>query len=142
MQIRELDYKELDTVYEVVLQLYPELSYDAFENLVYDMRHIQYKMFGILEREKLIAFAGVAVVTNLYYKRHLCVFDLVTDKEFEDKKYTQIMLEYLYDHAKISMAENIVLTSHNHALVSDAIYEKNGFTKSDSLFVKPIITLR
>ena len=142
MQIRELDFKELYTVYEVLSQLHTELSYDAFEDLVYEMRHIQYKMFGIMDGEKLITFAGVAILTNFYYKRHLCVFDLVTHKEFSSEKYAQIMLEYLYDYAKINMAQNMVLFSNVCEQTTGLAYEKSGFTKSNSLFVKPIITLK
>ena len=39
MQIRELDLKELPEAYEVLSQLRCELSYDEFEDLIYEMRH-------------------------------------------------------------------------------------------------------
>ena len=37
MQIRELDLKELYMVYETVSQLRTELSYQEFEDLIYDI---------------------------------------------------------------------------------------------------------
>lgn len=75
------------------------------------MRHMEYKMFGIMDGEKLITYSGIAVQTNLYHKRHLYVFDLVTDMEYRDKGYAKMMLEYLNDYAKMAMCENIVLSS-------------------------------
>lgn len=109
MQIRELDLKELDIAYEVLSQFQSELSYKEFEDLIYDMRHIEYKMIGIFENDILITYAGVAVQTTLQYKRHLAVYELGTDCKFDAKEYDNLMLEYLVDYAKMGMCENLVL---------------------------------
>ena len=138
MQIRELDLKELYTVYDVLKQLRQELSYNEFEDLIYDMRHMEYKMFGIMEGEKLITFAGVAVQTNLYHKRHLYVFDLVSDEGHRNMGYGKMMLEYLYDYAKTCMCENIVLSSSFEKKKAHLFYERNGFDKKSYIFLKSI----
>jgi len=138
MQIRELDLKELDVVYEVLSQLRPELSYQEFEDLIYDMRHMEYKMIGIMEREKLITYAGVAVQTNLYHKRHLYVFDLVTDEDSRGQGYGEMMLEYLKDYAKMGMCEKIVLSSGFAREDAHRFYEKDGFVKKSFMFVKSL----
>ena len=111
MQIRELDLKELQTVYDVLSQLRVDLSYKEFEDLIYDMRHMEYRMIGIMDADELITYAGVAVQTNLYHKRHLYVFDLITDEKYQGKGYGKMMLDYLVDYAKMGMCENIVLSS-------------------------------
>jgi hypothetical protein len=108
MQIRELDLKELFTAYEVVSQLRIELSYKEFEDLIYDMRYMDYKMFGIMEGEELITYAGIVIQTTLKDKRHLRVFDFITDNDKDVKKYDAIMLEYLNDYAKIAMCEKVL----------------------------------
>ena len=136
MQIRELDLKELYMTYELVSQLRPELSYKEFEDLIYDMRHMDYKMIGIMEKDKLVSYAGVAVQTNLYHKRHIFVFDLVTDKEYRAKGYGKMMLEYLKDYAKVAMCEKIVLSSGFAKEEAHKFYEKNGFEKKSFVFVK------
>ncbi|QOP43080.1 GNAT family N-acetyltransferase [Sulfurimonas sediminis] len=110
MQIREMTLKELYPVYDLVKQLYTELSYDEFEDLVYDMRHMEYKMFGILERGELVCYGGAAVQTSLCHKRHLYVFDLVTDEKHREKGYAKMMLEYLQDYAKTAACEKLVLS--------------------------------
>ena len=138
MQIRELDLKELQSVYDVISQLRVNLSYKEFEDLIYDMRHMEYKMIGIMEKDVLIAYAGVAVQTNLYHKRHLYVFDLVTDKKYRAKGYGKMMLEYLVDYAKMGMCENIVLSSGFTREDTHGFYEKNGFDKKSFVFLKTL----
>jgi len=138
MQIRELTLKELYTVYDVLSQLHPALLYKEFEDLVYDMRHMEYKMFGIMDGEELITYAGVAVQTNFYHKRHLYVFDLVTDKKHRANKYGEMMLEYLDDYAKMCMCENIVLSSGFVRENAHEFYEKNGFKKTSFVFLKNV----
>ena len=108
MQIRELDLKELFTVYDVLSQLRPELTYKEFEDLIYDMRHMEYKMIGIIEGEELITFAGVSIQTTLKDKRHLKVFDLVTATKHNGKKFNAVMRDYLIDYSKMAMCESVV----------------------------------
>ena len=138
MQIRELDLKELQTAYEVLSQLRSELSYREFEDLIYDMRHMDYKMIGIFEDENLITYAGVAIQTNLYHKRHLYVYDLVTDSKNRGKGYGQMMLDYLADYSKMGMCENIVLSSEFEKSDEHKFYEKHGFIKKGIILLKNI----
>jgi len=136
MQIREMTLKELEPIYDVLGQLRKELSYKEFEDLIYDMRHMEYKMIGLLERGELITYAGVAVQTNLYHKRHLYVYDLVTDEVHRGKGYAKEMLAYLVDYAKTAMCENIVLSSGFSKERAHKFYEKNGFEKKSFVFLK------
>jgi len=138
MQIRELDLKELYTAYDVLKQLRVDLSYKEFEDLIYDMRDMDYKMIGIFDDEKLITYAGVSVQTNLYHKRHLFVFDLVTDEEYRGKNYGKMMLEYLHDYAKMGMCENIVLSSGLEKINAHRFYENYGFTKKSFVYLKSV----
>ena len=138
MQIREMTLKELDTVYEVLSQLRVGLSFKEFDDLVYDMRHMDYKMIGLLHRGELITYAGVSVQTNFYHKRHLYVFDLVTDEKHRGKKHGEEMLEYLHTYAKTAMCENIVLSSGFEKEEAHKFYETNGFLKKSFVFKKTI----
>ncbi|QOY54126.1 GNAT family N-acetyltransferase [Candidatus Sulfurimonas marisnigri] len=138
MQIRELDLKELYTAYEVVCQLRTELTYKEFEDLIYDMRSIDYKMIGIFDVDELITYTGVAVSTNLYHKRHLYVYDLVTDVKHRNKGYAKMMLEYLHDYAKMGMCKNIVLSSGVEKEKAHLFYEKYGFIKKSFVFLKSV----
>jgi len=138
MQIREMNLKELDVIYEVLSQLRPTLSFKEFDDLVYDMRHMEYKMMGLFQRDKLITYAGVAVQTNFYYKRHLYIYDFVTDSPYRGKKFGKEMLDYLEVYARTAMCENIVLSSNFEKEIEYRFYEKRGFDKKSVLFFKEI----
>jgi len=139
MQIREMTLKELYTVYEVLKQLRNTLSYDEFEDLIYDMRHIEYKMIGLFEKGELVTYAGINVQTNLYHKRHLYIFDLVTDEKYRGQNYGAMMLEYLEDYAKTAACENIVLSSGLQREDAHRFYEKHNFQKKSYVFLKSIV---
>ncbi|MEA2072319.1 MAG: GNAT family N-acetyltransferase [Campylobacterota bacterium] len=138
MQIREMNLKELEVIYEVLKQLRVELSFKEFDDLVYDMRHMEYKMIGLFQRGKLITFAGVAVQTNFYHKRHLYIYDLVTDEKFRGEGHGLNMLEYLESYAKTAMCESLVLSSGFPKEEAHRFYEKNSFLKKSYLFYKAI----
>ena len=61
-----------------------------------------------MEGEELITYAGIVIQTTLKDKRHLRVFDFITDNDKDVKKYDAIMLEYLNDYAKIAMCEKVL----------------------------------
>jgi GNAT superfamily N-acetyltransferase len=138
MQIRELTLKELDIAWDVVKELRTQLNYKEFEDLIYEMRDINYTMIGIFEKDQLITYAGVNVTTNLYHKRHLFVYELVTLNSYRSQGYGKLMLEYLYDYAKMGACENVVLSSGFAREDAHSFYEKNGFEKKSFVFVKPI----
>ena len=108
MQIRELDLKELYTIYDLISQTYINLSYKEFEDLIYDMRYMDYKMLGIVDGDILIGYAGVVIQTTLQNRRHLKVFDLITSNRYDFIKYDKMMKEYLDDYARMAMCESVV----------------------------------
>lgn len=138
MQIREIDLTELYTAYELVAQLYETMSYEEFEDLVYDMRYIEYKMIGIFEKEKLISYAGVTIQTSLYYKRYLQVSDFFTDSEFVDQKYDVMLLEYLYDYARMGMCERVLFTCVSTQQELYDLLQDQKFENRAELFVKTL----
>jgi len=138
MQIREISLKELYEAYALVKQLRKDLTYEAFEDLVYEMKHMEYKMFGLFEKDALLSFAGVAIQTNLYHKRHLFVFDLVTDEPWRFMGYARMLLDYLQDFAKTAMCENVVLWGGFCTQDAQMFYEKRGFSSTGELFVKSL----
>jgi len=138
MQIRKLDLKEIDIAWSVVKQLRKQLTYDTFEDLIYDMRAREYTMFGIFEKEHLITYAGVVIQTNLYHKRHLFVDELVTDAQYRSQGYGAMMLAYLKDYAKMGMCERIVLSSGLQRKEAHEFYAKEGFEKKSFVFVKEL----
>ncbi len=107
MQIREINLKELYTVYDIVKELHNNLLYKEFEDLIYDMRYMNYQMFGVFEKDELITYAGISILTTLKDERHLRVFDFITSSKYDKNKYDAIMKDYLVDYAKVGMCKKV-----------------------------------
>jgi len=138
MQIRELDLKELETAWSLLTQLKPALTYNEFEDLIYEMRDINYTMLGIFEQERLVTYAGVAISTNLSYKRHLFIYEFVTDKEYRKHGYAKMMLDYIVDYAKMGACKNIVASSELKEREVHKFYEKKEFIKKSITCVRAV----
>lgn len=138
MQIREILLTELDEAYEVIKELRPELSYNEYEDLVYDMRHQEYKIFGLYYQDKLSTYAGVAIQVNLYWKRHLYIYDLVTKTELRSLGHGKEMLSYLEDYAKVMQCTKVALSSGLPRLEAHRFYEREGYEKKSFVFLKSL----
>ncbi len=103
MQIRELHLKELDVAWELVCKLPYAKDYESFEDIVYEAKE-RYIMIGVFEKEALLAFAGVSIMTTLKNGRHIRVFDIVA----KDEKSKKELMSYLEDFARLSMAQGVV----------------------------------
>ena len=138
MQTREINLTELETAYEVVKELRDALSYDDFEDLIYAMRHQEYRMYGIFDGEMLITYAGVSIQVNLYWKRHLFIYDLVTRSSHRGQGYGKEMLIYLTDIARMFQCERLALTSNTQRNDAHRFYEREGFERKSYVFLKEI----
>ena len=139
MQIRQLGLDELDSAYDVVRELRPALGYEEFEELIYAMRHQEYRMYGIFEGATLATFAGVSVRVSLEHRRHLLIEDFVTRSEFRRRGYGREMLRYLGDTARIFRCEQLLLSSELHNGSGGRTFlENEGFEKRATAFLKPL----
>jgi GNAT superfamily N-acetyltransferase len=138
MQIRELALTELDTAYDVVRELRSHLDYDAYETLVYEMRHQEYKIYGLFENDTMITYAGVCVQVNLYWGRHLYIHELVTRETHRSRGYGKEMLGYLEDVGRMFGCERVALSSGHQRQDAHRFYETNGFDSVSLAFVKTL----
>lgn len=95
-------------------------------------------MFGVFEGEELVTYAGAYIQTNLYYKRHLFIDDLVTYDSVRSRGYGDAMIEYLTNYAKVGGCENIVLSSGLSRLDAHNFYDKQNFDKKSYVFLKGV----
>ncbi len=138
MQIRELSLQELDRVYDVIVQHYSALDYDLFEDLIYTMRHQEYKMMGIFEQEALVCYAGVSICVSLEHGRHLNVYELITHISQRRKGYAHHMVDYLQDYAKIRQCAHLVLYTADPLKEGGLFLEKVGFKNNAACFIKTL----
>lgn len=123
--------------FPVVKQLRNNLDEKTYLSLLEDMRKEGYKMFALYSDETIVAVAGIIMLTNLYYGKHVWVNDLVTDEKQRSKNYGQILLDFISNWAKENGCEVVALSSGLQRTEAHRFYElKMGFDKTSYVFKK------
>ncbi|EIT84696.1 hypothetical protein A374_13430 [Fictibacillus macauensis ZFHKF-1] len=97
--------------FSVMKQLRPHLTEALFLNLVEEMHHSGYTMFGLYDHSRLEAVIGFTITTNLYYGKHVWVYDLVTEERSRGKGYGYELLSFVEAFAVHNNCECLALSS-------------------------------
>ena len=109
--IRELKAQELKSAYALISQLRPELSLEQYMDLIKAMEPAGYRAVGLFEDEEIVAYAGFAEQVNLYYGRHIWVYDLVTKEERRGRGYGEALLSHIEAYGKQRELRCVALSS-------------------------------
>jgi len=81
MEIRELETRsEWLDAYPVLKQLRTDLDEGSYLDYRREMTADGYRLFAGVVDGEIVALAGVGVQVNMYYGRHLWVYELITDR--------------------------------------------------------------
>lgn len=138
MQIREISLTELHIAYEILRYKQENITYKEFEDLIYEMKKENYKIIMIINKEKPVTYAGIKIETNLLFKKHLHLYELVTNIEEKTIYYNHEMILYLIDYAKINMCKNILLSVDEDDQDVHELIMINNFKKIKSSYIKAI----
>ena len=139
MIIKELTSKEeIMESYPLMNQLRTELSLQNYVSLVEDMTPQGYRLMALYDENlKIVSLAGFTILTNLYYLKHIWVYDLITDAQERSKGYGELLLKHLEELARTNECNCIALSSGFARKDAHRFYEnKMGFDKSSYSFVK------
>jgi len=133
LTIKELALSELAQAYPVISQLRTHLSLTEYLALASEMKANAYQVLCLFEESQIVAYAGFARGANLYYGRHVWVYDLVTDQAKRGKGYGKLLLSCVEGLAKDNDLECIALSSRfvmkdAHQFYENAMqYDKIGY---------------
>jgi len=128
---------ELKESFSVMKELRTHLNEKEYLNLLAQMIPEGYRLFALREAGKLVSLAGVAVFTNLYFGRHVWVYDLVTTERERSKGHGKKILDYLEDFANKQGCNGIALSSGLHRIEAHNFYQnKMEYNKTGFVFQK------
>lgn len=138
--IRQLSgEEELKKAFLVMKQLRTELNEEAYLHLVKEMYKQGYKMFAIFDKGQIAGVAGIIGLTNLYYGKHIWVYDLVIDENKRSMGFGEKLLSYVQAWGKERGFEVVALSSGLSRTDAHRFYEKKmGFVKTSYVFRKQI----
>lgn len=80
----------------ILRELYPSLNEDRYARLLEEMVADGYRQFAVRnEAGELVAVSGADVHVNLYYGRHLYLYDLVVTEGARSKGYGESLLDHV-----------------------------------------------
>ena len=144
MQLVELRTEaELREAFPIMRELRPYLVEERYLELLGDMLPHGYRLFGLRESGNLVALAGVELLTNLYYGRHVWVYDLVTTAGERSRGCGKRLLEYVEDFARAQRCDVVALSSGVERTGAHRFYEKHmGYDRPSYVFTKVIGDLK
>ncbi|MFZ0474161.1 MAG: GNAT family N-acetyltransferase [Halobacillus sp.] len=139
--VKELSSREeIRQGYPVMSQLRTHLDEHTYLELVLEAKEVdRYRMFALMEGEKVVAVTGFKPMTTLYYGRFVWVCDLVTDQNCRSRGYGEKLLSYVHKWGKGNGFESVALSSglqrtDAHRFYTDKLeYDKVSYVFKKSL---------
>lgn len=110
--------------YPVMKQLRTDLTEDSYLELLAVMRKEGYQLFALYDEEKVVSLVGLSWRTNFYNKKHIYIYDLVTDAAGRSRGYGERLLNFIHSWGKENGAEYVALESGIHRNDAHRFYEE------------------
>jgi GNAT superfamily N-acetyltransferase len=121
---------EMGEAFPVIRELHGELDERRYLDLLAEMVPSGYRLFAVRGPQgEVVAAAGVQVLTNLYYERHLYVYDLVAIESARSEGHGGTLLDHLEDLARREGCKYVALACGRERERALRFYERRGFER-------------
>ena len=108
-------------------ELRPDLTEDQYIEYLSVMRQQGYRLFALKNGNALLSLGCIIILTNLYYGRHVWVYDLVTTSSERSSGYGRKLLEYIEEWARTNGCGIVALLSDLSGLIAHRFYEEKSW---------------
>lgn len=110
--------------FPVMQQLRTDLTEKSFLDLLHEMRKEGYQLFSLIVNNQIVSLAGIGSRTNFYNKRHVYIYDLVTDSSHRSYGYGKKLLSYIHHWSLENGAVYVALESGLQRTDAHRFYEE------------------
>jgi ribosomal protein S18 acetylase RimI-like enzyme len=119
---------ELQQCWDVAFLLRPHLNKNTWSAMVAEMmQNEKYTIAGIIDNDKVVAFAGYRVMTSLHSGNIIYIDDLCTLETYRGKGLASQLLSYVKGVAKADNKDAVVLDTNFNNNTAQKLYLKSGF---------------
>ena len=127
VKIIQTDF-EIEQCREVAFLLRPHLDKDNWPSMISEMmQNEKYCIAGIIENEKVVAFAGYRFMTSLHSGSIIYIDDLCTLESYRGKGLASRLLRHVESIAVSNNKDAVVLDTDFKNNTAQKLYLKNGF---------------
>ena len=136
MEIRNARKEDCKNVYNLIIELKPNIDYNKFLNAYYANLESDSILYNLLFENGIpIGFISLYIEYQLHHAEKVAtVEELVVKKKHRGKGYGKILLEYGIQLAKNNECDVIELTSNFTRETAHIFYENNGLKKTGYKF--------
>ena len=116
--------KQWVQAFPVMKQLRTDITEHTYLNLLNEMRKEGYRLFAFSINEQIVSLAGFCIRTNFYNKRHVYIYDLITDSSHRSRGYGENLLIYIHQWSLENGAEIVALESGVQRTEAHRFYEE------------------
>ena len=139
MQIKELvTFDEMFFQFEIITQLYPDISKEKYQNYLQDMIPHNYKQLAVFEGDKCVALTGFWFGTKLWSGKYIEIDNFIVHKNHRMKGLGKIMTDYINQKAQDLGCTMIVLDAFTGNFKAHRFYYNQGFSPKGFHFVNII----
>ncbi|MCL2707743.1 MAG: GNAT family N-acetyltransferase [Defluviitaleaceae bacterium] len=139
VEIKELPIDKIGDAYPVARQLRTHLSLCEFVRIANEMSDSGYRAACLYENGEIVSYVGYAERTNMYYGRHVWVYELVTDETKRSRGYGRLLLDFVGKLAVKNSCSCVALSSGLQRKDAHRFYEDAaGFKKISYIFKKDL----
>lgn len=125
MEVVELTTEEeWREAFPVMHELRTHLDEDAYIALLRKMKPEGYRLMAVRDEGAIKALAGIAYLTNLYYGRHIWVYDLITTAADRSRGYGAALLGHVEQMARELDCDTLALASGLQRLDAHRFYQQ------------------
>ncbi len=141
MTVSELmSEEEIQQAFAILRDFRGHLSEAAYLELVEDMSKQGYRMFGLRDSGRLVSVAGVRIISNFRWGRHLWVYDLVTGAADRSKGYGGELLGWLEEFAARNGCSLVALSSDISKSETHRFFEERmSYKRLSYVFSKRVV---
>ncbi|MRG48602.1 GNAT family N-acetyltransferase [Chitinophaga sp. SYP-B3965] len=119
---------EIEQCREVAFLLRPHLNKDNWVSMISEMmQNEKYSIAGIMDNDKIVAFAGYRIMTSLHSGYIIYIDDLCTLETYRGKGLASQLLKYVETIAVSNNMDAVVLDTDFNNNTAQKLYLKNGF---------------
>lgn len=125
--------------FPVMHELRTHLDEVSFIALLREMAPQGYRLLAVRDEGAIKALAGIARLTNLYYGRHIWVYDLITTAAARSRGYGEALLGHVERMARELDCDTVALASGLQRLDAHRFYEQRmGYSRTAYTFQKSL----
>jgi GNAT superfamily N-acetyltransferase len=130
---------EMREAFPVIRELHGGLDERRYLGLLAEMVPAGYRLFAVRAPSgEVVAAVGVQVLTNLYYERHLYVYDLVATGSARAEGHGGTLMDHLEDLAHREGCKYVALACGREREGALRFYERRGFERPGYSMRKPL----